>query len=74
VAFAMPLNVGEGVTSVTFTMLYISDYNKPYNKPGDYFITFWFEKEGEEDEDYYIIGKHITEGANTIPFSSFTRR
>jgi hypothetical protein len=70
-AFAMPLDVGASTSSLPFTMLGMD--NKPFNKSGTYMVVLWFEKEGEDDANYYIYNKKINEGSNSIEFSSFSR-
>ena len=71
VAFAMPLNVRGTTSLLQFTMLKM-DNNKPFNKSGAYTVIFWFEKNGEEDEDYVLLSKKINGGDNSIDFSAFT--
>jgi hypothetical protein len=70
-AFAMPLSITASTTSLTFTMLNMSN-NKSFIKLGDYMVVLWFKKGGEADKNYVIVSKRINEGSNTISFSDFT--
>ena len=68
------LDVKANSSSLPFTMLKADTSLKPFNTPGTYMILLWFEKEGEDDVDYYIVSKSIKEGENTLQFASFTKK
>jgi len=73
VAVALPLTVTANTTSLEFTMLDSkSSKITPFNAAGTYMVVLWFEKDGEEDVDYYIASRKINEGANSIPFGNFS--
>jgi len=60
----------SSANSLSFPLFTNSTRTTPFTTEGNYFIAFWFEKDGEEDADYYIV-KQLTKGVNTITFASF---
>jgi hypothetical protein len=70
-AWTMPLSVTNSTTSLTFSMLNMSN-DKPYNKSGNYMVILSFQKEGEKDADFVKLAHPVNRGDNTIPFSSFS--
>ena len=71
-AYTNYVNVTNGATSLSFALFADNTLSTPYDKEGNYFIAFWFEKNGEDDADYYIESRQLNKGVNTIQFSSFT--
>jgi hypothetical protein len=72
ISYAMPFDVTASTTSLTFTMFdYVTD--EAFNTPGTYMIVFWFQKEGEDDVDYFLESKRVNAGANSIALSSFVK-
>lgn len=70
VAVGLPLNVTASTSSLTFDML--ESGSKSFNKAGTYYLVFWFEKNGEEDVDFYKAAQSIKEGSNSISFNSLS--
>jgi len=69
-AYAKPLDVTSSTTSLKFSMLDFTTDN-PFYKAGSYDIVLWFEKEGYYDIDFIERGRNISEGGNSIQFTSF---
>ena len=73
-AYAMPLSVRAGTTSLPFTMLRY-DNDRAFTKNGTYMIVLWF-RQGDDkstDVDFVLMSKQINGGDNTLEFSSFSK-
>ena len=71
--YAMPLRVRSNITSLTVSILNQSN-DRPFRKPGYYDVILWFRKDNNKasDVDFIKMSHSVKEGANTIPFSSFS--
>ena len=71
--YAMPLIVRGSTTSLTVSILNQSN-NRPFRTPGYYDVILWFRKGGDKstDIDFIKMSHSVKDGANTIPFSSFS--
>ena len=71
--YAMPLMVRSSTTSLTVSILNHSN-DRPFRTPGYYDVILWFRKGGDKstDQDFIKMSHSVKDGANTIPFSSFS--
>ena len=72
-AYAMPLKVRAGTTSLPFTMLRY-DNDRAFTKAGTYMVALWFRLDDDKstDVDFVIMSKQIQQGENSIAFASFS--